>query len=182
MALPTDAAAFVRVLPVLAKSEGVWEGMYRRYDAQGAMMSAHRSRVIFCLLRDVPGPDIYRQTNVYRFADGKTQVIESTGSFDGEKLLFGSDRGVKGWSVDDRTDPNGRICMLYMDVTVDTPQLKAGTTCYELVQLSDCGKYRMRMAQYVHAGQTVMRTLIDETFISRDWSSQDWAKLELALP
>jgi hypothetical protein len=40
----------------------------------------------------------------------------------------------------------------------------------------------MRMAQYVHGGQTVMRTLIDETLISRDWASQDWAKLELALP
>jgi hypothetical protein len=182
MSLPTDAAAFQRVLPVMSKSEGVWEGMYRRYDGQGQFLSAHRSRVVFRLLRDVPGPEIYSQTNIYRFADGKLQIIESTGTFDGVRLNFGSDRGVKGWSIDDRTDPHGRICLMYMDVTVDTPQLKAGTTCYELVHMSDCGKYRTRMTQYTLGGQTVMRTLIDETFITRDWAGQDWTKLDLALP
>ena len=59
MSLPTDAAAFLRVLPVMSNSEGVWEGMYRRYDAEGKFMSAHRSRVVFRLLRDRPGPEIY---------------------------------------------------------------------------------------------------------------------------
>jgi len=177
----TDADTFRRVLPVMAKSEGVWEGMYRRYDAEGKFISAHRSRVVFRLLPG-PGPEIYSQTNIYRFADGKLQVIESTGTFDGNRLNFGSDRGVKGWSIDDRTDPHGRICLMYMDVTVDTPQLKAGTTCYEIVQISDCGHYRMRMAQYAHGGKTVMRTLIDEHFVTRDWSAQDWTKLDLPLP
>jgi hypothetical protein len=182
MDLPTDAAAFQRALPVLSRNEGVWEGTYRRYDAEGRCVGVHRSRVVFRLLRDVPGPEIYHQTNIYRFADGRTQVIESTGTFDGRQLNFGSDRGVKGWSVDDRTDPQGRICLLYMDVTVDTPQLKAGTTCYELVQLSDCGRYRMRMAQYVLGGRAVMRTLIDETLITRDWAGVDWARQDLPPP
>ncbi len=183
MTLLTDAAAFRRVLPVMSKSEGVWEGIYRRYDGDGKPMGAHRSRVVFRLLPNVPGPEIYSQTNIYRFGDGRTQVIESTGTFDGAQLNFGSDRGVKGWSKDDTTDPHGRICLLYMDVTVDTPQLKAGTTCYELVQISDCGKYRMRVAQYALNGQTIMRTLIDETFVTREWASQtDWTNPELALP
>ena len=182
MSLPTDANAFLRVLPIMSRSEGVWEGMYRRYDAQGQFISAHRSRVVFRLLRDVPGPEIYSQTNIYRFADGKLQVVESTGTFDGVRLNFGSDRGVKGWSVDDNADPNKRICLMFMDVRVDTPQLKAGTTCYEIVQVSDCGKFRMRMAQYAYGGKTVMRTLIDEEFVTRDWAAQYWTKVELALP
>lgn len=183
MTLATDAVAFRRVLPVMSKQEGVWEGFYRRYDADGKLMTTHRSRVVFRLLPNIPGPEIYSQTNIYRFADGRSQVIESTGTFDGVQLNFGSDRGVKGWARDDATDPHGRICLMYMDVTADTPQLRAGTTCYEMVQLSDCGRFRMRATQYAYQGQTVMRTMIDETFVTRDWASKtDWTKPELPLP
>jgi len=177
------AAAFERTLPVLTKNEGVWIGMYRRYDAQGKLMSAHRSRIVFRLLRDIEGPEIYHQTNIYRFADGRMQVIESKGTFDGKQLVFGSDRGVKGWAADDRTDAHGRTCMLYMEVMQDTPQLKAGTISYELAQLSDCGKFRMRMTQYVYEGRVIMRTLIDEELVTKNWAEvADWTKVDLALP
>ena len=178
-----DAAAFQRALPVMSRSEGVWEGLYRRYDAAGAPMSTHRSRVIFRLHRDRPGPDVYSQSNIYRFADGRSQVIDSVGTFDGARLNFGSDRGVIGWARDDHTDPDGRTCMIFMHVTADTPQLKAGTVCYELVQLSDCGRYRMRMSQYSLNGRATMRTMIDEERITADWAREaDWSQVPLATP
>ncbi|MDX2222330.1 MAG: hypothetical protein SFV21_06250 [Rhodospirillaceae bacterium] len=175
-----DAAAFRRALPVMSRSEGVWEGTYRRFSGDGQPMGVHRSRVVFRLLENAAGGEIYHQTNIYRFADGRTQVIDSTGTFDGEKLVFNSDRGIAGWAKDDASDPHGRVCLLFMEATKDTPQLKVGTVCYELVQISDCGRFRMRMAQYVLDGKVLMRTLIDETFVTRDWAREaDWSKLPL---
>jgi hypothetical protein len=182
MTATPDLAAFQRTQPVLTRNEGVWDGFYRRYDSTGALMSTHRSRVIFRLHKDREGPDFYSQTNVYRFADGRRQVIESTGRFDGQRLVFGSDRGVLGWASDDVSDPHGRTCMLYMEVTADTPQLKTGTICYELAQLSDCGRYRMRMSQYSLGGRLIMRTLIDEERISADWAAEDWTARDLDPP
>jgi hypothetical protein len=169
-----DAAALKAALPVLARNEGVWDGTYRRYGADGGLLAAFQSRVVMRFRDDVPDEQMYHQTNLYRFADGKTQTIESRGWFDGEKLRFGSDRDIAGWAADDRTDSSGLICLLHMNVRTATPQLPQGTLCFELVQLSADGKNRARMAQYVCAGQVIMRTMIDEKLITADWRSQDW--------
>ena len=173
--MANDAAALKQALPIMAMNEGVWDGMYRRYGPDGALMAAFKSRVVMRYRDDAPADQMYHQTNLYEFPDGKRQVIESYGQFDGEKLTFGSDRDISGWAADDKTDPNGRTCLLYMDVNSPTPQLEKGTHCYELVQMSECGQYRLRAAQYMKDGKLVMRTLIDEQRVTTDWASkEDW--------
>lgn len=170
-------------LPVLARNEGVWEGDYRRYGSDGRLMTEFKSRVVMRFRTDVPSQEMYYQTNIYRFADGKGQVIESTGWFDGQRLRFGSERDISGWAADNKTDPNGQTCLLYMSVHSATPQLAKGSICYELVQLSDCGRYRARAAQYVHDGRIIMRTMIDEEFVTSDWSQrEDWSETFLDTP
>lgn len=174
----TDSAAELKAkLPVLAKNDGVWEGMYRRYGPDGALMGAFNSRVVMRFRSDAPDTEMYHQTNVYRFANGKGQVIDSKGWFDGARLNFGSDRDISGWAADDLTDPHGQTCLLYMEVHSATPQLAKGTICYELVQLSACGNYRARAAQYTQDGRIVMRTMIDEQLVEKDWTQrEDWAE------
>ena len=173
-----SAAALKAAHPTLASNEGVWDGMYRRYDADGALMTGFQSRVIMRFYNTGPLDEMYHQTNIYRFDKDRTQVIESKGWYDGEKLAFGSDRDVAGWAKDDASDPHGLVCLLHMEVHKDTPQLKAGTTCYELVQLSACGQHRMRAAQYVNNNRLIMRTLIDEQRRPESWRDQaDWASV-----
>lgn len=176
-----SAAALKTAHPVLASNEGVWDGMYRRYDATGALMAGFQSRVIMRFDDTAPLDEMYHQTNIYRFDADRIQTIESKGWFDGEKLAFGSDRDVAGWAKDDASDPHGLVCLLYMKIHQDTPQLKAGTTCYELVQLSDCGQFRMRAAQYVNNNRLVMRSLIDEQRRPESWRAQkNWASVPFA--
>ncbi len=174
--MPNDAAALKAKLPILARNEGVWDGMYRRYGPDGVLMGEFASRVIMRFREDAPEKEMYHQTNLYRFPNGQNQVIESTGWFDGERLHFGSDRDISGWAADDSTDVHGNSCLLYMAVHTATPQLAKGTICYELVNLSSCGTYRARAAQYTLDGRLVMRTLIDERCVTREWADgTDWA-------
>jgi hypothetical protein len=178
-----DAAAMRKKLPVLSANMGVWEGFYRRFSPEGVPLSTHRSRLIMRLRDDAPLDQIYHQTNVYRFANGMTQVIESYGYFDGEKLNFGSSRDVHGWTLDDLSDPMRRSCFLWMKLNADTPQLKAGTEAFEMVNMGKDGDVRMRMTQYLLDGRIAMRTLIDEVRVTSDWQSRnDWASLPLDTP
>ena len=56
----------------LARHEGVWDGVYRYYDASGVQVDQHRSR-LFC--RFPPGkPGTYHQTNHYTWDDGRTET------------------------------------------------------------------------------------------------------------
>lgn len=178
-----DAAAMRRTLPVLCSNMGVWEGFYRRYAPDGKLMSTHRSRLIMRLRDDAPLDQIYHQTNIYRFANGATQTIDSYGWFDGEKLHFGSSRDVHGWTCDDLSDPTHRSCFLWMKLNADTPQLKAGSEAFEMVNMGEGGEVRMRMTQYLYEGRIAMRTLIDEVRVTSDWQSRDdWATPPLELP
>jgi hypothetical protein len=103
-----------RLQPILARHEGVWEGVYRRYDAVGKPIGEHRSRVVIRFRPDpAGGSEIYEQTNLYYHPDGRIEEIQTRGEFDGERLNFYSDR-VDGWSKDDTTDPGRRTCILYM--------------------------------------------------------------------
>lgn len=45
----------------------------------------------------------------------------------------------------------------------------AGLYAYEMIQLSDCGKYRHRVWHWYRAGRLVSRTLSDEQRASHNW-------------
>lgn len=165
-----------RLQPILARHEGVWEGIYRRYDALGMPIGQHRSRVVIRYRPDPKGGnEVYEQTNLYYHADGRQEEIQTTGSFDGDRLRFHSDR-VDGWSKDDATDPARRTCLLFMEFKKNVGWYTAGVQVYEIINISDDGRHRSRMTQHLQGGKTLTRTLIDETFRTRDWAggSADW--------
>lgn len=165
-----------RLQPILARHEGVWEGVYRRYDAVGRPIGEHRSRVVIRFRPDpAGGSEIYEQTNLYYHPDGRIEEIQTRGTFDGERLNFYSDR-VDGWSKDDTTDPGRRTCILYMLFKKDVSWYTAGVQVYEIINISDDGRHRSRMTQHLKDGRALTRTLIDETFRTRDWArgSKDW--------
>lgn len=151
------AAADIRTgMPVLARHEGVWEGTFRRYDADGVLIAEFPSVITTTFPED--GPFDYQQTNRYLRDAGEDIVIRSAGSFDGERLRFENER-VRGWVVDDATDAFGRSTLLFFEYLDGS-----GTYVYETVQISDDGSRRHRATQYFNAdGSLQRRTLIDET-------------------
>lgn len=162
---PTTVQAVRERLPVLARHEGVWDGMFRRVDADGRIESEFQSRIIKRFLPDENWPKIYHQTNMYDLPDGTKQIIDTFGEYQDGKIYFESER-VDGWQLDDTADPFKRTVFLYMVYKSDPTQY-----VYEMINISDDGKFRTRMTQFLEDGKTTKRTLIDEHLVSRDWSS-----------
>ena len=161
---PTTTQGVRERLPVLARHEGVWDGTFMRLDANNKVTAEFKSRIIKRFLPDEFWPEIYHQTNMYEFADGTTQVIDTKGEYREGKIHFGSER-VDGWQLDDATDPHNRTVFLYMVYKSNPNQY-----VYELINISEDGQSRTRITQFLEDGKSTGRTLIDETLVSRDWS------------
>lgn len=145
-----DARAEV---PLIARHEGVWEGVYRYYDPEGNKVDEHRSR-LECRFPD-SGPYPYHQTNHYTWADGRTETREFPATIENGKLVW---HGlIDGWCAEVPLDGFGRTLMLYW-TRKDEPDVYL----YEMIQLSDCGRYRSRVWQWFRDGRLTGRTLIDE--------------------
>lgn len=147
-------------MPLLSRHEGVWEGYYRYYNANGEKIDEHRSR----LLCRFPTEDTYHQTNHYFWEDGKKEIRDFPTRIEDNKIIFYTE--VEGWAAEVPLDDFNRTVMLYW-VRKNEP----GLHLYEMIQLSDCGKYRSRVWQWFRNGRLLQRTLIDEQFVSRDWQS-----------
>jgi hypothetical protein len=155
------SSALKREMPYLAKHEGVWDGWYRHFDANSKMVDEHRSRLV-CRFPD-DGPLPYHQTNYYSWADGKKEVRDFPADFKDGRLVFDNEL-IKGWAAEVRLDDFNRSMMLNWVRKGD-----ADLYLYEMIQLSDCGKYRHRVWHWYRAGRLVSRTLIDEERASYSW-------------
>lgn len=151
-----------QAMPLLAAQEGIWEGWYRYYDANGDKIDEHRSRLI-CRLPQV-GPVPYHQSNHYFWEDGRKEVREFPASFRDGRLVFDNDL-IQGWAAEEPLDEHRRTLMLHW-VRKGEPD----TYLYEMIQVSDCGRYRTRVWQWITAGRIRMRTLIDEEKVSDSWA------------
>jgi hypothetical protein len=160
---PRSVADLKKKFPVLASTEGVWAGTFRRLDANSKIVEEFKSKITKRYLSDDQWPKIYHQTNEYEYADGRKQKIETFGEYRDGKVHFESAR-VKGWQMDDPSDPFGRTIFLHMVYTANPDQY-----VYEMINVSDDGKYRTRVTQFLKAGRTVQRTLIDEEKVADDW-------------
>jgi len=149
------------LFPLLARHEGVWDGVYRYYDAGGNKTDEHRSRLI-CRFPD-SGEFEYHQTNHYSWADGRTEVRDFPAVSAGDRIVFKSDL-IDGWASDVKLDTHGRTTMLNW-VRKESP----GTYLYEMIQISDCDKLRSRTWHWYLEGRLFQRTLIDEERISHHW-------------
>jgi hypothetical protein len=149
-------------LPVLARHEGVWEGVYRYYDADGKNTDEHGSRLI-CRF-PASGPFPYHQTNYYTWPDGRQEVRDFPATFVASRLRWDNEL-INGWAADVYLDAFDRTTMLYW-VRKDAPDIYL----YEMIHLSDCGQYRSRVWQRFRDGTLLGRTLINERKLSDDWS------------
>ena len=149
------------LMPILARHEGIWDGMYRYYDPQGDKIDEHSSRLV-CRFPDA-GPYRYHQTNHYRWVDGRTEVRDFPAHVASGRLEFVSDL-IEGWAAEVPRDDFNRTVMLHW-VRTGEPDLYL----YEMIQISDCGQYRHRVWHWYKQGRIVQRTLIDEHKVSDRW-------------
>lgn len=149
-------------LPHFARHEGVWDGIYRYYDAGGQPIDEHRSRLVCRFPRGGPYP--YHQTNHYRWADGRIEVRDFPALIRDGRLIWQGDL-IRGWAAEVPLDEFGRTSMLYW-----VRRSEPGIYVYEMIHLSDCGRYRSRVWQWFRDGRLVKRTLIDEQKLTDDWT------------
>jgi hypothetical protein len=151
-------------MPVLARHEGIWEGWYRYYDGSGNKIDEHRSRLICRFPAD--GPYAYHQTNHYEWPDGRRETRDFPAVYR-EGRIWWDNELIAGWAAEVALDEHKRTVMLHW-VRKGEP----GTYLYEMIQISDCGRFRQRVWQWIEAGRVRMRTLIDEERVAHDWAGQ----------
>ncbi len=150
-----------QAMPLLASNEGVWDGYYRYTDPQGNKIDEHKSRLVCRFPAEGPYP--YHQTNHYTWADGRTEVRDFPASYRDGRVWFDTDL-IHGWAAEVPLDDFNRTLMLNW-----TRKGEPDLYLYEMIQMSDCGKYRCRIWQWIKAGRIHMRTLIDEEKVSDTW-------------
>jgi len=149
-------------MPLLSRHEGAWEGFYRYYSRTGEQIDEHKSR----LLCRFPSEDVYHQTNYYFWPDGRREIRDFPTRIEDGKIIFYTE--VQGWAAEIALDDFARTVMLYWVRTSET-----GLCLYEMIQLSDCGRYRSRVWQWFRNSVLFQRTLIDEQLVSRDWRAYE---------
>lgn len=155
-------SAIKQTMPLLAKHEGVWEGVYRYYDADGNKIDEHRSRLI-CRFPDNEEFE-YRQSNHYTWGDGRTETRDFPARYRDGRILWDNDL-ITGWAAEVALDEHQRTIMLHW-----VRKGEANTYLYEMINTSDDGKSRSRVWQWIEDGKLKMRTLIDEVKVSDSWA------------
>jgi hypothetical protein len=150
-------------MPLLARHEGVWDGVYKYYNAAGEKIDEHASR-LFCRLPD-SGPYPYHQTNHYTWADGRTDIRDFPAEYR-DKRIWWDNELIVGWASEVPLDQNDRTMMLYWQRTGD-PSLYL----YEMINLADNGVNRCRTWHWIRNGMLETRTAIEERLVTRDWRS-----------
>jgi hypothetical protein len=135
-------------MPLLARHEGEWAGEYRHLDRDGTLLDRHRVQMTCRIVGDAA----YHQVNRYTWDDGRTEVHEFPGTYlGGGRCGFDTER-LKGvfWEVDDST--------IYLTWQYKGKPLRL----FEMIVLSEDGRSRSRVWQWLEDGVCVRRTLIDE--------------------
>lgn len=152
-------------MPLLARHEGVWDGIYTYYNAAGEKIDEHKSR-LFCRFPD-GGEFPYHQTNHYTWDDGRTDIRDFPASYHDKRVWWDNDL-IKGWAAEVGLDEYNRTVMLYWQRQGD-PSLYL----YEMIQLADDGQSRCRTWHWIRNGLLETRTAIQEKLVSRDWAALD---------
>ncbi len=149
-------------MPLLARHEGVWDGVYRYYNLAGEKVDEHSSR-LFCRFPDNGHP--YHQTNHYRWPDGRTEIRDFPATYRDRRVWWDNDLIIgSAWEVGN--DDYHRSVMLYWQRTGD-PSLYL----YEMIQLADDGQTRTRTWHWIRNGRLETRTAIEERLVTKDWRS-----------
>ena len=150
-----------QAMPVLARHEGVWDGWYRTFDGAGRRVDEHRSRLV-CRF-PTSGPYPYHQTNHYTWPDGRVEIRDFPATFRDGRVWFDTEL-ITGWAAEVDLDAFRRTVMLYWE-----RRGEPGLHLYEMIQISDCGRFRCRTWQWIRDGRIQQRTLIDEEKVADGW-------------
>ena len=152
-------------MPLLAANEGVWEGVYRYYDAAtGEKVDEHKSRLI-CRIPEDGKPADYHQTNYYFWEDGKTDFREFPANYKDGRIWFDNDL-IKGWAAPMQPDDQHLSqCLNWVR------KGEEGLYLYEMIQVDKAVENRARVWHWFRDGKCYLRTLIDEKFVSKDWQN-----------
>ncbi|MEV4573202.1 DUF3598 family protein [Nonomuraea jabiensis] len=141
-------------MPLLARHEGEWEGEYLHLDREGNLIDRHRVQMTCAILDD----SVYHQTNRYVWDDGRTEVHEFPGTYlGGGRCGFDTER-IKG----EFRELDGSTIYLSWQYKAEGEDLRL----YEMIVLSEDGKSRSRVWQWIKDGVCVKRTLINERRVS----------------
>jgi hypothetical protein len=150
-------------MPILARHEGVWDGVYMYYNAAGEKIDEHRSR-LFCRFPD-SGPYKYHQSNYYTWEDGRTDFRDFPADYRDKRVWWDNDL-IKGWAAELDLDFMNRSVVLHWERTGD-PSLYL----YEMIQIADDGLNRCRTWHWIRNGMLETRTAIQEKLVTKDWRS-----------
>ncbi|KRB40148.1 MAG: DUF3598 domain-containing protein [Pseudomonadota bacterium] len=140
-----------KAMPVLARHEGDWEGVYIHVDIDNKEIDRHRSK-LQCMF-PAEGPFAYHQINTYIWDDGREEEIHFPATFRDNRIWWDTDR-IEGsaWEIDERTV-----------VLTWTRKGEPGTYLYEMIQLSEDGQHRGRTWHWFNEDKLFKRTCIKET-------------------
>ncbi len=150
-------------MPLLARHEGVWDGIYSYFNSTNEKIDEHASR-LFCRFPEA-GPYPYHQTNHYRWPDGRVETRDFPAEYRDGRIWWNNDL-IRGWAAEVTLDDRARTVMLYWQRTGD-PSLYL----YEMIQISDDGLNRCRTWHWIRNGLLETRTAIQERLVTRDWRS-----------
>lgn len=141
---------FAEAMPNMLRHAGEWDGIYRHFGRDGALIDEHRTRTL-CEF-PTSGPYAYIQSNWLSWADGRTLERRFGGVFRDGMLHWDTDRFTGyGWETH-----SGSV-MLRLD-RKDEP----GVHFVEMIHLADDGQTRARTWQWFEEGVPTRRTLCDE--------------------
>ncbi len=137
-------------MPLLARHAGEWTGVYTHVDNDGAVIDQHQSHLI-CAFPEGGAWD-YFQTNHYQWADGRKESFDFPAKYSDGRIWWDTDR-IEGsaWEIDQKT-----IVLHWSRKDI------AGSSLYEMIQLSDCGNHRARTWHWFKDDRIFKRTLIKE--------------------
>jgi hypothetical protein len=147
-------------LPALARQMGVWQGTFRRYDAEGRLRDTFASTVVQ-RLEAREGRWHYSQTSLFPLAASGPRRIEASGEIQNGRLHFQSER-LGGWAMDVAEAPGTSVLLL---ASTDGSNLQL----QEISQLVEGGRRRFRTTQTLQGGRLLGRSHIDEEKASDDW-------------
>ena len=139
-------------MPLLARHEGTWRGVYRHVAPDLSPIDTHDFRIVV-ELPDEPGC-AYRQTSHYWWPDGRTEDRVFEARFDAGRCRLAWDNGrIAGelWELDDVS--------LYLSFRFAAPDPMR--VC-EMIQLSRSGRHRARTWHWFRDDRLCRLTLVDE--------------------
>ncbi len=146
----SNREALAAAMPAMLLHEGWWEGWYRHYDLEGALLDAHKVRTR-CEFPEA-GEWHYTQHNWLSWDDGRSAHYQFGGRLDGERLVWRTDRFAGyGWQTAEDT------LMLKLD-RADV----ADAYYIEMINIAPDRQSRARTWQWFQAGRPWKRTCCDE--------------------